>query len=152
MFSEPALCVNSIDLVGSDIKCKIFVCVVFWRQSATGLGFPLLYSEICLFEWVYCMFPFFSTFYLWHLGQPPHTHSVPSADAPCEGPQWSMPSPAAGDFPWCCTHLLQLCVCACVCLSVRVFCPLFGGLPDLQTEGEDKNWQWKFKLHIIRNV
>ncbi len=133
-----AACMNSINPVERNIKCDILVCIVFGKNKDRELGFPLLYSEIGLCEWVYCMFPLlcFSTFYLWHLGQPP-THSAFSGCS-IRGATVKHSPQLLGISPG---VVLMQCVCICVCmyLCARVYLSTSRGLPELQTEGEEQS-------------
>lgn len=129
------------------ILWKVTLSVIFLSvlclesREKENMGFPLLSSELSLCEWVYRMFPllFFSTFYLWHLSQPPHTLSGCSTrGATVKHTQ----SPATGDFPMVLHTAMQwiyLCVCAsllvvCVC----VFCPLSGDSQTCRLRGRNK--------------
>lgn len=94
-------------------------CVLcFGRRQIETAGVPP--SELRLGEWAYCMFPllFFSTFYLWHLGQPPTL--FPRADARCGGPQWQTQVPSDRGFPVLGAHVAHcVFIFMCICLSTH---------------------------------
>lgn len=148
MLSQPTVCINSIDLVESDIKCEIFVCVVFWRQSERRAGVPppLLWDQSV---WVGLLHVSIPQHLLPLTFRPTPTHTLfPQRMLHARGrsearrPQLQGISP--GVVPICCSCCVRLSVSLWV-RFVHLSAICSGGLPDLQTERADQNWQWKFK-------